>query len=122
MQLSAEEGLEVSTVGTQLSSLCKVGPPLILDLSKFVLEVATCVRETAFLGQDSCAKWTSSDVCRMTVFSSQSVSGKGSVGQLDSSSFHCRPAWKSALTSADWKLQILNFFLLGPPFSGLGLK
>ena len=60
---------------------------------------------------------TSSDVCRMAFFScSQSVSVDGYSGQPLFSSLGCRPAWKSAFTSADWSLFWLNFFLETLPF------
>ena len=67
---------------------------------------------------------TSSDVCRMALFSgSQSISGEVSSEQSLFSSLDFRPAWNSAFTSADWSLFRLNFFFGGGPlFLGLGLK
>lgn len=43
------EASVVNGIGTQLSSLCEVGPPLVLDLTKLALEVAASVTEGSFL-------------------------------------------------------------------------
>ena len=42
--------------------------------------------------------------------------------ELGSTNLHCRPAWKSAFTSADLKLPTLSFFLRTSHSLGLGLR
>ena len=42
--------------------------------------------------------------------------------ELGSTKLHCRPAWKSASTSADLKLPTLSFFLQTSHSLGLGLR
>ena len=131
------EASVVSRICVLLSSVCEIGPPLILDLSKRVLEDAakeTEGRPDLLTGHDGWAKWgcwdnlffgscswnywlsswnqsllflvvnprTSSDVCKMALFSwSRCVSGEVSYGLSPFSSLDSRSAWKSTFTSSD---------------------